>query len=89
MLDDFVGAKRGGICGIMGDRYINNQGTCFADSNANTNANINDNTNTNTNTSTNTKTNNYDKVINRNIWYIDANNLYGYCNDAKVTLYGF
>ena len=24
MLDDFVGAKRGGICGIMGDRYINN-----------------------------------------------------------------
>ena len=24
MLDDFVGAKRGGICGIMGDSYINN-----------------------------------------------------------------
>ena len=24
MLDDFVGAKRGGICGIMGDRYIDN-----------------------------------------------------------------
>ena len=24
MVDDFVGAKRGGICGIMGDRYINN-----------------------------------------------------------------
>ena len=24
MLDDFVGAKRGGICGITGDRYINN-----------------------------------------------------------------
>ena len=24
MLDDFVGAKRGGICGIMGDRYIKN-----------------------------------------------------------------
>ena len=23
MLDDFVGAKRGGICGIMGDRYVN------------------------------------------------------------------
>ena len=69
MLDDFVGAKRGGICGIMGDRYINI-------SNTNTNANINDNTNTNTNTSTNTNTN--DKVINRNIWYIDANNLYGY-----------
>ena len=25
MLDDFVGAKRGGICGIMGDRYVNRQ----------------------------------------------------------------
>ena len=52
MLDDFVGAKRGGICGIMGDRYINI-------SNTNTNANINDDTNTNTktNTSTNTNTN--------------------------------
>ena len=24
MPDDFVGAKGGGICGIMGDRYINN-----------------------------------------------------------------
>ena len=83
MLDDFVGAKRGGICGIMGDRYINNQRTCFADSNTNTNANINDNTNTNTNTSTNTNqgtcfADTNDKVINRNIWYIDANNLYGY-----------
>ena len=50
MLDDFVGAKRGGICGIMGDRYIKI-------SNTNTNANINDNTNTNTNTSTSTNTN--------------------------------
>ena len=32
MLDDFVGAKRGGICGIMGDRHVN-EGTCSADSN--------------------------------------------------------
>ena len=69
MLDDFVGAKRGGICGIMGDRYINN-------SNTNTNANTNDNTNTNTNTN--------DKVINRNIRYIDANNLYGYAMMQKL-----
>ena len=99
MLDDFVGAKRGGICGIMGVRYINKQGTCFADSNTNTNANINDNTNTNTNTSTNTNTNQgtclasheqspfadtIDKVINRNIWYIDANNLYGYAMMQKL-----
>ena len=41
MLDEFVGAKRGGICGIMGDRYINNSDG-------------------------------------KTIWYIDANNLYGY-----------
>ena len=34
MLDDFVEAKRGGICGLMGDRYINN-----ANANANANAN--------------------------------------------------
>ena len=53
MVDDFVGAKRGGICGIMGDRYITY-----------------DNTNTNINTK--------DKFNNRNIWCIDANNLYGY-----------
>ena len=95
MLDDFVGAKRGGICGIMGDRYINNQGTCFADSNTNNNANINDNTNTNPNTNTSTSTNTNtnqgscfadtnDKVINRNIWYIDANNLYGYAMMQKL-----
>ena len=71
MLDDFVGAKRGGIFGIMGDRYINI-------SNTNSNANIRDKTNTNTNTSTNTNTNTNDKIINRNIWYIDANNLYGF-----------
>ena len=38
MLDDFIEAKRGGKCGMMGDRYINK----------------------------------------RSIWYINANNLYGY-----------
>ena len=59
MLDDFVGAKRGGICEIMGDRYITN-----------------DNTNTNINTK--------DKLNNRNIWYIDANNLYGYAMMQKL-----
>ena len=84
MLDDFVGTKRDGICGIMGDR-------CIKISNINTNANINDNTNTNTNTSTNSNTNQgtcfadtNDKVINRNIWYIDANNLYGYAMMQKL-----
>ena len=44
MLDDFVEAKRGGICGIMVDRYVNSN----------------------------------------NIWYIDANNLYGYAMMQKL-----
>ena len=47
MIDDFVEAKRGGICGIMGDRIVNNGETGM-------------------------------KSYYRNIWYIDANNLYGY-----------
>ena len=32
MLDDFVEAKRGGICGIMGDSLVNNRRSRFADS---------------------------------------------------------
>ena len=47
MLDDFVGAKRGGICGIMDDRYI-------------------------------------DSSDGKTIWYIDANNLYGYAMMQKL-----
>ena len=47
MLDDFVGAERGGICGIMGDRYIDNSDG-------------------------------------KTIWYIDANNLYGYAMMQKL-----
>ena len=47
MLDDFVAAKRGGICGIMCDRYIGNSDG-------------------------------------KTIWYIDANNLYGYAMMQKL-----
>ena len=53
MLDDFVEAKRGGICGIMGDRIVNNGESGM-------------------------------KSHNRNIWYIDANNLYGYAMMQKL-----
>ena len=59
MLDDFVKAKRGGICGIMGDRIVNNRGTRFADGETWTESH-------------------------RNIWYIDANNLYGYAMMQKL-----
>ena len=54
MLDDFVGAKRGGICGIMGDRYIDRQSR-FADNSDG-----------------------------KTIWYIYANNLYGYAMMQKL-----
>ena len=47
IIDDFVGAKRGGICGTMGDRYIDNSDG-------------------------------------KTIWYIDANNLYGYAMMQKL-----
>ena len=53
MLDDFVEAKRGGICGIMGDRIVSNGETGL-------------------------------KSHNINIWYIDANNLYGYAMMQKL-----
>ena len=87
MLEDFVGAKRGCVCGIIGDRYINISNTntdAIINDNTNTNTITNTNANTNTNTSTNTNPNTNDKVINRNIWYIDANNLYGYAMMQKL-----
>ena len=52
MLDDFVGAERGGICGIMGDSYVNNSDG-------------------------------------KSIWYIDANNLYGYAMMQKLPYKNF
>ena len=85
MLDDFVEAKRGGTCGIMGDRYINkrngngNQGTCFADGKANGNSKSNNENNSNSSGETWTNFHN-----NRSIWYLDANNLYGYAMIQKL-----
>ena len=49
MLDDIVETKRGGICGIMADRCINN----------------------------------------RNIWYINVNNPYGYAMMQRLPYKGF
>ena len=73
MLDDFVDAKRGGICGIMGDRYINN-GSGNGDGNSNNNSNDSSNNNSNSN---------------RLIWYLDANNLYGYAMMQKLLFMDF
>ena len=75
MLDDFVEAKRGGICGIMGDRYINN---------GNGNSNSNSNNNSNDNSNNNQRSRFADSNSNRLIWYIGANNLYGYAMMQKL-----
>ena len=68
MLDNFVEAKRGGICGKMGDRYINK-----SDDNGNGSGSGNGNGNGNGGGNSKITDNS-----NRSIWYIDANNLYGY-----------
>ena len=76
MLDDFVGAKRGGICGIMGDRYINRKSR-FADNSDGK--------------SIREPASQIHEVVSpmaehhrRSIWYRDANNLYGYAMMQKL-----
>ena len=76
MLDDFVEAKRGGICGKMGDGYINN-GNGNGDGNSNDIDNGNNNINSNCDTWTKTHSN-------RSIWYLNANNLCGYAMMQKL-----
>ena len=62
LLDDFVEAKRGGICGLMGDRMVNNSnGSKVA---KHRRSRFTDDQ--------------------RSIWYIDANNLYGYAMMQKL-----
>ena len=58
MLDVFVEGKRGGICGLKGDRIVNNGETGM-------------------------------KSHNRNIWYVDANNLIGYAIIQKLPFKDF
>ena len=69
MLDDFVGAKRGGICGIMGDRYINRR------------SRFTDNSDGKSIREPASRMAEHDQ---RSIWYIDANNLYGYAMMQKL-----
>ena len=76
MLDDFVEAKKGGIRGIMGDRYINNDNS--------------------ENKTIMEPASQIHEVVSqmaehdrRSIWYIDANNLYGYAMMQKLPYKGF
>ena len=55
MLDDFVEAKRNGICGVMGGRFFNRGARLV---------NISES--------------------NKTIWYIIANNLFGYAMMQKL-----
>ena len=77
MLDDFVGLKRGGICGKMGDRYINRQSR-FAD---NSDGNSIREPASQMAEHGEAWTKSHDQ---RSIWYIDANNLYGYAMMLKL-----
>ena len=43
MPDDFVEAKRGGVRGIMGDRYINSENNNNSNNSNNNNSNNNNN----------------------------------------------
>ena len=69
MLDDFVGAKRGCICGIMGDRYVNWQGR------------FKDNSDSKSIREPASQMAEHDR---RYIWYIDANNLNAYAMMQKL-----
>ena len=71
MLRDLIGAVRGGLCGVMGNRFIYSQSNNKSNSNSESNNNNNRTSNSNSNS-------------NRSIWYIDANNLYGYALMQKL-----
>ena len=70
MLKDFIGAMRGGICGVMGNRKINKNGSRkFAGHDRR---------------SIREPASQIVKHDQRSIWYIDANNLYGYALMQKL-----
>ena len=80
MLDNFVGAKRDGTCGLMGDRYINRQSRSAYSINIGNRKNIG-NSNNNSNSNNNNNSNNN---TNSSILLIYANNLYGYAMMQKL-----
>ena len=79
LLDDFVEAKRGGMCGIKGDRYINN-GNGYGNGNSISNGNGDGNVDA----IADSKNRNVAEHDRRSMWYIDANNLYGYAMMQKL-----
>ena len=72
ILKDFNSAMRGGICGVMGDRYIRKQNESFSQSQSQTSIVELGEAWTKSHQGT------CFADDQRTIWYIDANNLYGY-----------
>ena len=85
MIDDFVGAKRGGICGIMGDRYVNSE-TWTKSHRQSRFADNSDGKSIREPASQMAEHGEAWKKSHdqRSIWYIDANNLYGYAMMQKL-----
>ena len=76
ILKDFISAMRGGICGVMGDRYISNQSQGYSQSQRSIREPASQMAEHGEEW---TKSNDP-----RSIWYIDANNLYGYALMQKL-----
>ena len=84
-LDGFVGVKRGGMCGIMGDRYINNQGSCLASHEQSSFADGDGKTMARHGEASVKPVRGWTKSHDqRSICYTDANNLYGYAMMQKL-----
>ena len=67
ILKDFISAMRGGICGVMGNRYIKSQSQSQSQRSMAEHGEA--------------WTKSHDR---RSLWYIDANNLYGYALMQKL-----
>ena len=77
MLDDFVESTTGGICGIIGDRIVNNIiGSKMANHRR---SRFTDDQRT-----IREPASQMAEHVRRSIWYIDANNLYGYAMMQKL-----
>ena len=81
ILTDFISAMRGGIGGVMGDRYIRSQSQSQSQTSIKEHASEIHEVLSPMAEHGEAWTNSHDQ---RSIWYIDANNLYGYALKQKL-----
>ena len=81
ILKDFISAMRGGICGVMGDRYISNQSQGYSQRSIREHASQIHEVVSPMAEHGEAWTKSHDR---RSIWYIAANNLYGYALMQKL-----